>query len=109
MRPLAGLRPGQQDLVLREVVRVCERVCDPVPQKALEAFQLDPRGFPPHAQQEWILRFGTLEAAAFDPGDMTVSRDDVGYQFESKTLSIWKQLSRSQLEERVSASPRVPN
>lgn len=105
MRPLAGLRPGQQDLVFREAMRVCDGVCDPLPQKVPAAFQLDPRGFPVHVQKDWILRFGTLEAATFDPGDMTVSRDDMGYQFESKGLHIWKQLSRSQLDN--CASPGV--
>ena len=99
MRPLAGLRPGQQDLVLREAMRVCERVCDDsLLQDRLEAFRLEPRGFPPHAQQEWILRFGTLDATTFEAGDLSISRDATSYQFESKALSIWKQMSRSDLD-----------
>jgi len=110
MRPLAGLRPGQQELVLREAMRVCERVCDDsLLQDRLEAFQLDPRGFPPHVQQEWILRFGTLDKTTFDAGGCSVTRDATSYHFEWKAHNIWKQLSLSKLEPRASASPVVPN
>ena len=103
MSSLAGLTPGQLNVLLLQAMRKHDMLrnqtdarASPVDTK-MEAFTLEPRGFSPAAQDDWTLHFGTLHDVTFDAGSLSVSRDDSGYQIVSQSPKLWKRIPASKL------------
>jgi len=64
-----------------------------------DAFLLEPRTFAPDAQRKWQELFGNLDEKKIDSGGITLWRDGRSYQFISDTPKIWREFSRSLVDD----------
>jgi len=64
-----------------------------------EAFLLQPRKFAPDAKRKWQELFGDLEDKSVNSGGIAMFRDSRSYQFISDTPKIWREFSRSLVDD----------
>ena len=64
-----------------------------------EAFLLEPRKFAPDAKRKWQELFGDLEDKSVNSGGIAMFRDSRSYQFISDTPKIWREFSRSLVDD----------
>ena len=108
MSELVGLTNAQRDLVLLEGVRAYEALFRnrsgelgefTEEDAKADAWLLDPDKFPAPRQRAWEKEFGHLKPANYNLSDVSLFRDERGYQLLSRNPPLMKQISNSQLED----------